>query len=192
MGETAVSHHNDDMPPGGTRVRGRRLPRRPQPAACGRPAAADGPGCLWRPRLSDGVGVPSGNALNRSLRRYVLASSLRVWWIRHGLEAPDGTGQGSGVRPRGRCRGVVRPAGRRASGSCSGAGVRAGNRLSRYQPYRNGQIVHSAQAAVGVRGGVRCGANVMPPEPGDALDLVLATSGSGMAMQSNIFRFVMT
>jgi hypothetical protein len=32
----------------------------------------------------------------------------------------------------------------------------------------------------------------MPPEPGDALDLVLATLGSGMAMQSNIFRFVMT
>jgi hypothetical protein len=32
----------------------------------------------------------------------------------------------------------------------------------------------------------------MLPKPGDAQDLVLATFSSGMAMQSNIFRFVMT
>ena len=134
-------------------------------------------------------------ALNWSLRRYVRASSLRVWLRR---QAP-GAGAASVSADR---SGLLRTAGPWA-GTAAGAGstrpvkrvngvLRPSGRALRYRTHRNRQMELLTQVAASLRGGVRRGAAITARERADAEDLVLTTLSSRVCVQSNIFGFVMT
>jgi hypothetical protein len=168
------------------------------------------PACIPPPRLQrGGAGLewaagsraarrlplsPQGS-LNRSLRRYVQASSLRVWLRRRARAIGDATapgGSGGSFRALGwpaEAAGCIRPplVRERADGVS-----RVGARALEYRASRNRQMEHLVKAAVSLRGGVRRGSAITPRECADAEDLVLATLGSKAGVQSNIFGFVMT
>ena len=193
MRNPAVNDAKANTPPaagrtGGPPCAGRRsrVPwRRSGSAGCG--AVALSPGQSRRlPRL------PVCGPLNWSLRGYVQASSLDVWLLRR---VPVTSGAA--------CRSAVRgPGGPRpfaaADGHAAGARQRTGggSRCLGHPPwqrvYRNGQMEHSAQVTVGLRGDVRGRAAIAGRERAHALDLGSATLGSKTCIQSNIFRFVMT
>jgi hypothetical protein len=134
-------------------------------------------------------------SLNWTLRRYVRASSLRVWLRRHASES------GGAAVPADR-NGALRVAVRRTAAagdvrpSARGApphGVSLPrDHLLRYRIHRNRQMGHLTQVAESVRGGVRRGAAITPRECTGAPDLVLTTLSDAMNVQSNIFGFVMT
>jgi hypothetical protein len=123
----------------------------------------------------------SGESLNWSLRRYVRASSLRVWLTRRALAMARSV----------RLAGAV-SAGRGCSGAVAKAGWPAVGGQRAIRLYRNGQMEHYTQVATGPRGGVRCGVTAGAAARGSAQDLVLTTLGSKVIMESNIFRLVMT
>jgi hypothetical protein len=120
-------------------------------------------------------------SLNWSLRRYVRASSLRVWLRRH---AP---GAGAASVPSGRI-GLLRAAGLwagKAGQARSPASVKRANGVSRpsahalrYRTHRNRQMEHFTQVAASLRGGVRRGTAITTRERADVRDLVLTTFSS--------------
>ena len=124
-----------------------------------------------RPR---GLVFPSlRESLNWSLRRYVLASSLRVWLRR---QVPGAGGNGL-LRVAGRGTGTA--GGARSPGPTERAnGVSlSGGRVLRYRKYRNRQMEHLTQLAASLRGGVRRGTAITPRERAGAQDLVSTTFG---------------
>jgi len=133
--------------------------------------------------------------LNWSLRRYVPASSLRVWLRRRARGIGDATapgGRGGPFRALGwpaEAAGYIRP--RLVRERADGVS-RAGGRALGYRASRNRQMEHSVKAAVSLRGGVRRGSAITPRECADVEDLVLTTLSSKTSVESNIFGFVMT
>jgi hypothetical protein len=177
----AVNHHKTQKPPQWrTSARPPRagvpLPElRHGPAAGGggRGGAASGKS---RPRCH--VSLSRGKSLNWTLRRYVRASSLRVWLRRQTPEAggaPVPAGRGDPLRVAGRRTGTVRetcspaPAERPLGGSLSR------DRMLRYGICRNRQMEHLTQVAASLRGGVRRGAAITARERAAARDLALTT-----------------
>ena len=137
---------------------------------------------------------PQGS-LNWSLRRYVRASSLRVWLRRRARAIGDATARGGRGGP---FRALGWPA-EAAGCSCPpltrerADGVsRAGARVLGYRASRNRQMEHLVKAGVSLRGGVRRGSAITLRECAGAEDLVSATLSSKTGVQSNIFGFVMT
>jgi hypothetical protein len=119
--------------------------------------------------------------LNWSLRRYVRASSLRVWLRRRARGIGDATAPGGRGGPfcalgwLAEAAGYIRPplVRERADGVS-----RVGGRALGYRASRNRQMEHSVKAAVSLRGGVRRGSAITPRECADVEDLVLATLSS--------------
>ena len=153
------------------------------------PERAAGPRADRRLLLS-----PQGS-LNWSLRRYVQASSLRVWLRRRARGIGDATapgGRGGPFRALGwpaAAAGYIRlPLVREWADGVSRVGASA----LRYRASRNRQMEHLVKGTVSLRGGVRRGSAITPREWAGAEDLVSATLGSKAGVQSNIFRFVMT
>jgi hypothetical protein len=157
--------------------------------------AVDGGAAPGEGRSRCCVRFSPGMSLNWTLRRYVRASSLRVWLRRHTPET------GGATVPADR-NGALRVAVRRTE---TAANVRSpalgapphgvslsSDDLLRYRIHRNRQMEHLTQVAKSLRGGVRRGAAITPRECAGALDLVLATLGSRTCVRSNIFGFVMT
>jgi hypothetical protein len=170
-------------------------PRVPLPGSR-RGAAAGHCRCAHGKRRPRGrVPLSLRGSLNWSLRRYVRASSLRVWLRRHAPEA------GAASVPSGRI-GLLRPARLRAGTAGqtrSPASVKRANGVSRpsahalrYRTHRNRQMEHFTQVAASLRGGVRRGTAITTRERADVGDLVLTTFSSRVCVQSNIFKFVMT
>jgi hypothetical protein len=165
---------------------------RRRPAAS---AAVDGGAAPAGGRLRCRIRPCRGKSLNWTLRRYVRASSLRVWLRRHAPET------GGATVPAGR-NGALRVAVRRtetagdvrspAPGAPPCGVSLSRNDLLRYRIHRNRQMEHLTQVAKSLRGGVRRGAAITPRESTGAPDLLLTTLGSRMRVQSNIFGFVMT
>jgi hypothetical protein len=129
-----------------------------------------------RPRGRDSL-FP-GKSLNWTLRRYVPASSLRVWLRR---QVP---GAGGAPVPAGRgapLRVASGQAGTASGGHSPAPGERlhgvslSRDRVLRYRIHRNRQMEHLTQAAASLRGGVRRGAAITPRERAPAPDLVLTT-----------------
>ena len=143
---------------------------------------------------SAGTGFPSpGESLNWSLRRYVRASSLRVWLKR---QVPEADGVLVPVGRHGLTRAAVRRA-RRPGKSAAGTGRTArrraavhGDRAQRYRIDRNGQMEHFAKVAAVLQGTVRRDAAITPRECAAAADLATATLGNEACVQSNIFGFL--
>jgi hypothetical protein len=145
----------------------------------GRPAPA-------RRRLGGRVSLLRWKCLNWTLRRYVRASSLRVWLRRQAPEAGGAPVPAGGNGPRcvgGRLGAVLAGAvladtvlaGSSApAGRPRGVALPTGHTL-RYGIHRNRQMEHLTQVAEGLRGGVRRGAAITTRERGAARDLVLAT-----------------
>ena len=198
MNKVELNHHKVHMPlqcRAGARSRqaGAPLPGSHHgPAAGGAGHGGGRPGeCRSRGRA-----FPSAREyLNWTLRRYVRASSLRVWLRR---QAP---GTGGTPVPAGR-ESLLRAAARR-SWRAGGAGSLAPvervsgvslslDRALRYRIHRNRQMEHLTQVAASLRGGVRRGAAITPRERAAALDLVSTTFSDKTCVQSNIFGFVMT
>ena len=127
--------------------------------------------------------IPRSRAgsLNWSLRRYVLASSLRVWLRRRpGGEGRPDTPAGRGGRLGARARrpgtvGGTRSPLLRERGS---GGSRASGSVLGYRASRNRQMEHLAQPAVSLRGGVRRGSAIAARESVDAGGLILTTLSS--------------
>lgn len=143
----------------------------------------------------DRVGCRLSTALNWSLRRYVLASSLSVWLRRQPPEAAGASGPANRGGPRcapGRRTGAAREAGSLASGERVNGVSRPAAHALRYRIHRNRQMEHLTQVAASLRGGVRRGSAITPREHAGARDLLLTTLSSKTCVQSNIFRFVMT
>ena len=136
-----------------------------------------------------------GESLNRSLRRYVRTSSLRVWLRRQWAQADcaavpaslyslsassaDGPGQPERFVDRHPASGAA---------VCRGAGIAHRG----YRNHRNGQMEHLTQVSAILQRGVLCSAVITPRERVAARDLVLTTLSNITYIQSNIFRFVMT
>jgi hypothetical protein len=102
--------------------------------------------------------APSAS-LNCSLRRYVLASSLRVWLIRQAARAGCANALAVGndpLRASGRQAGARSPMLREEA---RGVSQPRGSAL-RYRASRNRQMEHLVQVAVNVRGGVRRGSAI--------------------------------
>jgi hypothetical protein len=151
-------------------------------------------------------GPPPGKSLNWSLRRYVRASSLRVWLMRRMLEARGVPGPAA--RPAGAIAGRnglhghcdargSRPAAAGkthppAPGERVCGGLRCRRRSSRRNPCQNGQKEYSTLMAGGLRGGIQRSAAIASRERARALDLQLATLCNSSCVQSNTFKFVMT
>jgi hypothetical protein len=138
--------------------------------------------------------APRG-ALNWSLRRYVRASSLRVWLRRQAPEAGAASvsADRSGLlRTAGPRAGTVGEAGSPGPVNRAKIGSRQLGRALLYRSHRNRQMEHWTQAAASLRGGVRRGSAITPRECADAGGLVLTTLSSRVCVQSNIFKFVMT
>jgi hypothetical protein len=141
--------------------------------------------------------VPAGRgkSLNWTLRRYVRASSLRVWLRRR---APESGGAIAPADRNGALRVAVRRTATAGQVRCRHAAIRRaacrcpGMTGCGTVSLENRQMGHLAQVAESVRGGVRRGAAITPRECTGALDLVLTTLGNRMNVQSNIFGFVMT
>ena len=153
-------------------------------------------GCLPRGSGADNGGaapgkgrsrcrVPSARAksLNWTLRRYVRASSLRVWLRRHAPETGGATvpaDRNGALRVavrRTATAGDVRPS---ARGDQPHGVSLSRDHLLRYRIHRNRQMGHLTQVAESVRGGVRRGAAITPRECTGALDLVLTTLSNKM------------
>jgi hypothetical protein len=185
-----------------------RGPGAPRPGAPGAPGAgAPGAGTpspvVWRcasglARRCPPVAARTdlGESLNWSLRRYVRASSLRVWLVRHGRATGGAADRHGRLREAG-----GRPGGRPGGAGASRPPAPRERAVSRPRPagtaprkplYRNGQMEHYAQLVAGLRGGVRCAAGIAPRENANPRDQVLATLGSKTDVQSNIFGFVTT
>lgn len=155
-----------------------------------------------RSRPGGRVPVPRPHCLNWTLRRYVRASSLRVWLRRQAPEAggaPVSAG-GDGPRPAGGRLGAAAVAGpvvvdivvantvvatAVADGTAQARTAAPGGRprgvsLSsehalRYGVHRNRQMEHLTQVAEGLQGGIRRGAAITTRERDAAPDLGLAT-----------------
>jgi hypothetical protein len=149
-------------------------------AANGTGPGGAGPG---RHRSRSRVSLLRGKSLNWTLRRYVRASSLRVWLRR---QAP---GAGGAPVPAGRdgpLRTASRQAGTAREARCPASGERlhgvslSRDHLLRYRIHRNRQMEHLTQVAVSLRGGVRRGAAITPRERAAAQDLVLTTLSDKM------------
>jgi hypothetical protein len=148
------------------------------PAAGGAGGAGHG-GTASGKRRSVRRAFPSlGESLNWTLRRYVRASSLRVWLRRQVREA------GGAPVPAGR-DGPLRAVGGRAGTAgetCSPAPGERPDGVSlcrdhalRYRIHRNRQMEHLTQVAASLRGGVRRGAAITPRERAAARDLASTT-----------------
>jgi hypothetical protein len=186
MNKSALNHHKAHKPlqwrTGAWSPRaGAPLPGfRHRPAAGG---AGHGGGTSAERRSQGRAFPPRRESLNWTLRRYVRASSLRVWLRR---QAP---GAGGAPVPAGR-DGPLRTASRRAGTArearCPAPGERlygvslSRDRLLRYRIHRNRQMEHLTQVAASVRGGVRRGAAITPRECAAAQDLVLTTLSDKM------------
>jgi hypothetical protein len=198
MKKPAVSHHGAHKSPlgrvcaGWPRV-GVRLSASPRLATGSTGGQAGGmPG--KRPPL-DRVGCRPRRALNWSLRRYVLASSLSVWLRRQPLGAAGASGPANRGGPRcasGRRTGAALEAGPLASGERVNGVSRPAAHALRYRIHRNRQMEHLTQVAASLRGGVRRGSAITPREHAGARDLLSTTLSSKTCVQSNIFGFVMT
>jgi hypothetical protein len=170
----------------------------PRPCTGGRDRAARG---AHRPRGP--VCRLAGRSLNWSLRRYVRASSLRVWLRRRQAEtrcapcpaatraptARAGAVGRDGLRRAGRHPG---PAGQGRPGGPPDGRTRPSGTRRRHPKYRNGQMEHFTQAAMVRRGRARPGPAGSSAEREGARDLGLATLRDRATMQGDIFRFVMT
>lgn len=135
----------------------------------------DAPGKCWL-RAPD---FPSlRESLNWSLRRYVLASSLRVWLRR---QVPEAGGDGL-FRVASRWTGTAK--GTRSPGPAERAnGVSlSSERVLRYRTYRNRQMEHLTQLAASLRGGVRRGTAITPRERTEVQDRVLTTLGDNSSV----------
>ena len=131
---------------------------------------------LARPGRAVGKPRPRGplpRPLSASLRRYVLASSLRVW-----LKRRSWVGTRSGLPTI---------AGRRVSG-----GGPAGDQDVRYRASGNRQREYLAECGAVAQRNVRRIAAITAREYTDPQDLHLATLSSRLYVKSNTFKFVMT
>jgi hypothetical protein len=191
MKKSAISHHKTHKP-----LRWRDSRRAtvgvPPPGLRRGADLAETPGSHWRGHRFR-FSLPG--ALNWTLRRYVRASSLRVWLIRR----VTGTGRASGLADR---NGPLCARGRQARAVCRarspmlreraiGVSRPEGSAL-RYRASRNRQMEHLVQVAAVLRGGVRRGSAITPRERSAPWDLGLATLSSKTCVESNIFGFVMT
>ena len=122
-----------------------------------------------------------GKSLNWTLRRYVRASSLRVWLRRQVPEAggaPAPAGRGDPLRVASGQAGTASGGRSPAPGErLHGVSLRR-DRVLRYGIHRNRQMGHLIQAVARLRGGVRRGAAITPRERAAALDLLLTTSSN--------------
>ena len=153
--------------------------------------------------VAGAVRGPRGASLNWSLRRYVRASPPRVWLIRQRTAAGGPTFRSDPRRARGGRPGVTGNPGWPAPGMAVAGGSRPAVRGSRRAIWRslqaswrslqgNGQMEHSTQVAVGLRGDVRPGEAIAPRDSAGPPDLGLTTFGDEVNLKSNIFGFVMT
>lgn len=197
MKKPAVNHHKEHKSPQWrSEARAPELRYRAEfcsapPRATRAPAPRSRRGAGARRRVS----LLRGKSLNWTLRRYVRASSLRVWLRRHAPEA------GGAPVPVGG-NGSFRVAGRPAETAREARSPAPGGRLGRVAvqaasaavpgPRGNRQMEHLTQVAVGLRGGIRRGAVITPREHATAQDLVLTTLSNRTCVQSNIFEFVIT
>jgi hypothetical protein len=143
-----------------------------------------------------------GKSLNWSLRRYVQASSLRVWLMRRtpgrGSGPSSADRSASAAADSGRLSGAAgwRPAAdagaRQVASAQRGSGRRRDDLALPYRRHRNGQMEHSAQVATRLRVDMRRGAALAPRERAGAGDLVLTTFRIRATLESNIFGFVAT
>jgi hypothetical protein len=175
---------------------------RPRPMPCLRaPAGAGGRGGVPGGRRAVACARRLGKSLNWSLRRYVQASSLRVWLMRR--MPGTGSGPSSADAPAsaavgGRLSGAAgwRPAADAGARQVASAGRWSGRRRDDlalpYRRHRNGQMEHFTQVATGLRGDIRRGAALAPRERAGAGDLVLTTFRIRETPESNIFGFVAT
>jgi hypothetical protein len=161
---------------------------RPDDRGRGLRRARETPAAVPGSLLADG-------ALNWSLRRYVRASSLRVWLRR---QAPrEGAASVSAGRS-GLFRAASPRAGTAARAGSPGPVARADGvsrlprRALRYRKHRNRQMELLTQVAASLRGGVRRDTAITPRESTGAEDLGMATLSNRVCVESNIFGFVMT
>jgi hypothetical protein len=153
-------------------------------------------------RPGPGAGRHPDKSLNWSLRRYVQASSLRVWLVRRmpgtGSEPGSPAPPPSAAAVGGRLSGAAgwRPAAdagaRQVASGGRGSGRRRDGLALPYRRHRNGQMEHFTQVATGLQGDVRRGAALAARERGGAGDLVLTTFRNQATMESSIFKFVTT
>jgi hypothetical protein len=176
---------------------------RPRPMPCLRaPAGAGGRGGVPGGRRAVACARRLGKSLNWSLRRYVQASSLRVWLVRRmpgtGSEPGSPAPPPSAAAVGGRLSGAAgwRPAAdagaRQVASGGRGSGRRRDGLALPYRRHRNGQMEHFTQVATGLQGDVRRGAALAARERGGAGDLVLTTFRNQATMESSIFKFVTT
>lgn len=181
MKKPAANHHKTHKSPKWRT--GDRLPRVgvPLPELCCRAdlsGTGDGGAAPGKDRTRCRVPLARAKYLNWTLRRYVRASSLRVWLRRHASET------GGATVPADR-NGALRVAVRRTAAA---GDVRSPARddpphgvslsrdhLLRYRIHRNRQMGHLTQVAESVRGGVRRGSAITPRECTGAPDLLLTT-----------------
>lgn len=150
-------------------------------------------GCV--PRVAGVARRPPGASLNWSLRRYVRASPPRVWLIRQPAEAGGPAFRGHPGRARSSRPGATGNPGWPAPATAAGGSRPPGRGPRRgiwRSPQRNGQMEHSAQVAVGLRGDVRPGETIALRDSAWPPDLGLTTPCDEVNLESNIFGFVIT
>jgi hypothetical protein len=184
MNKAALNHHKAHKPlqwrTGAWSPRaGAPLPGfRHRPAAGG---AGHGGGTSAERRSQGRAFPPRRESLNWTLRRYVRASSLRVWLRRQPPEAggaPVPAGRGGLLRAVALRTGTAGKAGSPVPAErVNGVSLPEGHAL-RYRIHRNRQMEHLTQVAVSLRGGVRRGAAITARERAVAWDLVLTTLSS--------------
>jgi hypothetical protein len=146
-------------------------------------------------RSRDRAFPPRRESLNWTLRRYVRASSLRVWLRRQAPEAggaPVPAGRGGLLRAVALRTGTAGKTGSPVPVERVNGGSLSMDHALRYRVHRNRQMEHLTQVAASLRGGVRRGAAITTRERSVAWDLVLTTLSNKTSVQSNIFGFVMT
>ena len=177
MNKSAVKHHKAHRSP---QWRGCRwaIADVPPPDPRHGAAAPEAPGARW-PRRRFRLSPPG--SLNWSLRRYVPASSLRVWLMRRatGTGRADGmTGRHGSPAPAGGEPGRARTRPPGSSSERADGGSRPPGSTRRYRPSENRQMAHLVQVAAGLRGGVRRGSAITAREGADRDDLILTTLSS--------------
>jgi hypothetical protein len=184
MNKAEVNPHKAHKPPQSWAGARRRRPVAPLPGFRHGPAAGSachahgGPGGR---RSRCRAFLPVRGSLNWTLRRYVRASSLRVW-LRRQAPGTGGTpvpaGRDSLSRAAARRTAAAGEAGSSASAERASGVSLSFDRALRYRIHRNRQMEHLTQVAVSLRGGVRRDAAITARERAAVRDLVLTTLSS--------------
>ena len=183
MNKVALNHH-----------KAHRSPQWPTSATAGRPHRACRHDVADRAGRGGGAPLargpfgrtfpPARESLNWSLRRYVRASSLRVWLRRQAPRAggaPVTVGSGVILRAAPRSKTTRKASSPALVARIGGVSLSMDDSL-RYRIHRNRQMEHFTQLAASLRGGVRHGAAITPRERSAAWDLVLTTLSNAMCV----------